>query len=313
VYDNASGDQTAAVVAELAARDPRVRYHCHASNIGAFNNFQFALSHVDTPYFSILSDDDVLLPGFLQQAMECFAAHPEAMFWAGLTLRMSVDGVVYDAHNESWPREGLFTPPDGLLQLATNRAPTWTAMLFRREVTAQVGLLDPDINAPSDLDFLLRIAARASYFISRYPAAIFLLNPQSFSEVGPFSALWPGWLKMIDNVVAAESLDLRTKALVSDQLNAYARRFLFRRAANALAKRDYGFARQSAQVLRDHYGQTTQPWLLDSLAALCASLPPVQGLCTRTYQMMVNEALRGRADLQLRYGDMARFLKLPDD
>ena len=36
VYDNASGDETAQVVAEFAARDNRVKYHCHSQNIGAF-------------------------------------------------------------------------------------------------------------------------------------------------------------------------------------------------------------------------------------------------------------------------------------
>ena len=29
IYDNASGDDTAAVVAEIAKGDPRVKYHCH--------------------------------------------------------------------------------------------------------------------------------------------------------------------------------------------------------------------------------------------------------------------------------------------
>ena len=35
VYDNASGDETAAVVAEFSKNDPRVKYHCHTENIGA--------------------------------------------------------------------------------------------------------------------------------------------------------------------------------------------------------------------------------------------------------------------------------------
>jgi glycosyltransferase involved in cell wall biosynthesis len=35
VYDNASGDETTQVVVEFAERDSRVRYHCHAANIGA--------------------------------------------------------------------------------------------------------------------------------------------------------------------------------------------------------------------------------------------------------------------------------------
>ena len=51
VYDNASGDETAAVVAEMAESDPRVEYYCHSSNLGAINNFNHGMKHVRTPYF----------------------------------------------------------------------------------------------------------------------------------------------------------------------------------------------------------------------------------------------------------------------
>lgn len=52
VYDNASGDDTASVVTEMAKADPRIKYFCHKENIGAFNNFQFGLKRVETPFFS---------------------------------------------------------------------------------------------------------------------------------------------------------------------------------------------------------------------------------------------------------------------
>ncbi len=35
VYDNASGDETALVVDEIAKADPRVKYYCHSENIGS--------------------------------------------------------------------------------------------------------------------------------------------------------------------------------------------------------------------------------------------------------------------------------------
>jgi glycosyltransferase involved in cell wall biosynthesis len=40
IYDNASGDETAAVVGQFAREDPRVHYYCHSSNIGAWDNFK---------------------------------------------------------------------------------------------------------------------------------------------------------------------------------------------------------------------------------------------------------------------------------
>ena len=49
VYDNASGDETAAVVAQIAREDPRVNYYCHPKNIGAWNNFKYGIERVSTP------------------------------------------------------------------------------------------------------------------------------------------------------------------------------------------------------------------------------------------------------------------------
>ena len=51
IYDNASDDATASVVAEFASIDPRVKYHCHPQNIGAAENFQYGLDRVETPFF----------------------------------------------------------------------------------------------------------------------------------------------------------------------------------------------------------------------------------------------------------------------
>jgi|GEM_PF-4090006 len=64
VYDNASGDETASVVAELSKEDPRVKYHCHAENIGATENFIYGMEHVEIPFFTLLSDDDLIFPNF---------------------------------------------------------------------------------------------------------------------------------------------------------------------------------------------------------------------------------------------------------
>ena len=69
VYDNASGDATEDVVRAIAASDARVTYHAQPSNIGATRNFQYGMRDVKTPYFSCLSDDDVLFPDFYATAL----------------------------------------------------------------------------------------------------------------------------------------------------------------------------------------------------------------------------------------------------
>src|ERR1035438_3289851 len=57
VYDNASGDDTQETVRRLSSADRRVKYFCHATNMGAHKNFIQAMESVETPFFSLLSDD----------------------------------------------------------------------------------------------------------------------------------------------------------------------------------------------------------------------------------------------------------------
>lgn len=306
IYDNASGDDTAAVVAELAAGDPRISYYCHDRNVGPFENFRFALSRIETPYFSTLSDDDFLLPGFFSAGLAELEQFPEAMFWAGLTIRQTPNGTIYAASLENWPREGLFEPPEGMFE--TLRHPLcWTSILFRREVLDEIGSLDMEVGGPADLDYILRITARRAFLISKQPAAVFLLNQDSFSETAPLSAFWPGWLKVIDNARAIEELSSESRARVEKILNRAAERMLFRRAAGTLSKGNYAFARDAANVLRRHYHKHMRSSLLLVLVSLCSRLPMLQRLYTATYSAAERRMVRQRTGLQQRYGDYVRL------
>src|SRR3546814_15878733 len=94
----------------------RVKYFCHDRNIGALANFQYGLERVTTPFFSFLSDDDVLLPGFYEEAIRDLEDAPDAAFWCGVTVSLTPSGTFYTARVADWPRAGLYAPPKGVLQ-----------------------------------------------------------------------------------------------------------------------------------------------------------------------------------------------------
>ena len=73
VCDNGSDLETAELMRGLERQDARIEYHRHATNIGAVRNFKFGLDRVRTPYFSFLSDDDVLLPGIAPLGLPALA------------------------------------------------------------------------------------------------------------------------------------------------------------------------------------------------------------------------------------------------
>jgi glycosyltransferase involved in cell wall biosynthesis len=306
VYDNASGDETAAVVAEFARHDNRIHYHCHEQNIGGLANFQFGLARVDTPYFSFLSDDDYLLPGFLRASAASLDESAEAIFWAGLTLRLDGVGGFFDARLDKWDREGLFYPPDGMLRMLRGDAPCWTGTLFRRQVVDEIGLLDEKVGGPADLDYMLRAAARHPYIVSKTPVAVFTMNPDSFSETAPLSAFWPGWLKMIENIEAIDTLSAVARKQVVEALHADASRMLFRRAARALAKGDYEFARKSAHALRQQYGMAGRDLLLRTIASVCEHVPLTQRTYTAAHRAVERQMVRKRGALAEKYAGVVR-------
>ena len=308
VYDNASNDATASVVAGLAAEDPRVKYFCHEKNIGSMANFQYGLSHVTTPFFSFLSDDDVLLPGFYEAAIKDLEESPAAAFWCGVTVSVTPDGTFYAARVEDWPRVGLFTPPEGVLQMIKGSMPCWTSVLFQKRIVDQVGPLNEQLEGPSDIEYLLRIATCNSFIASRHPAALFLLNPQSFSETAPLISFWPGWKKMIKSISESKGLSDRDRIVVEQGLRSNAQRMLFRRGAAALAKKNYEFSGEAAAILSKTFRSNFQAILLSGLTRVCFRFQPLQAFYSYAYRWAERIVVNKRVTLRRKYGHFSRYL-----
>lgn len=77
--DNASGDRTAEICRDYAARDPRIRYYRNARNLGAAANYNLAYSHARGRYFKWLAHDDGMLPSFLAKTSRALQERPEAV------------------------------------------------------------------------------------------------------------------------------------------------------------------------------------------------------------------------------------------
>jgi glycosyltransferase involved in cell wall biosynthesis len=277
VYDNASGDETAAVVADITARDPRVTYECRSENIGAAANFNAAMKGVTTPFFSFLSDDDVLLPAFYATALDWFEREPKAMMFAGSTLEFDASGALRNVTLNAWPREGLYAPPESVLRMLDNRYPTWTSVLFRREAVERVGSLDEDVPFAMDLDYELRIAARYPVLISFQPCAAWFVHADSIygNESASIAA---SFSRIIDKFERDPAIEPSVRSRVVSNLRAQLPAKLFEVSVKAQVRRDATGSREAARMLGDQFGHKALAGALLLMIGVCEACSPVQRL-----------------------------------
>lgn len=83
ISDNASTDETPAIIAKWAARDPRIRAHRQPGNIGAPRNFEWVLQQAKSPLMMFAAHDDEWAPDYastlcaaLEKAPGCVLAVP---------------------------------------------------------------------------------------------------------------------------------------------------------------------------------------------------------------------------------------------
>lgn len=304
ICDNASGDATPQVARELATEGHALEYISRDKNMGAVANYVASVDDIRTPFFSLLADDDYLLPGFYQRALTALRANPQAMFWVGTTLNVSPEGQIWDARMEQWPRDGIYCGIEGVMLMTGGGAPNWTAMVFRTEILRASGFIDPSIGGPSDLDFTLRMAALHTFIVERVPVAVSTLNPESFSATKPLRAFWPGWQIMMGKARTLPGLEPDQAQTLLAALRVDARRMLFRRGINALAKGRVEFAHDAAEELRQ-LGRL-RARILSILASASQRFPWVQRGIASSYGWAERAIVRRRRKLQVRHGHLLK-------
>jgi len=271
IYDNASGDETAEVVTELAKEDTRVKYHCHSENIGALKNFNYGMKHVETPFFSFLSDDDILLPKFYEITLEGFEKYPEAMLSWTATAYMDYRG--YFLSPFFTLREGLYKPPQGMIEIIKHWNIVWTGVIFHKEIIEKIGLIDEKVGAPADTDFVLRASAYFPFVFSLKPGAILFVNPLLGNESRRFHFTWPSWLKMISNLTEDEFISYNTRILVKQYLTEKLKKRLFQVGIASILRKNFDDAYESANVLSNNYHLRSRALFLFSMAKVCQYFP----------------------------------------
>jgi glycosyltransferase involved in cell wall biosynthesis len=267
IYDNASGDETKEIVAEFTKNDRRVNYHCHEKNLGSNANFQYGLKQVTTPFFSFLSDDDMLLPNFYETTLKGFEKHPEIAFCGGMTILCDHKKIL-DFMPRMDVEERCFSPPHGLFDFFEKKFPNWTAILFKSEILKQVGFLNTDI-IPIDYDFLMRIIARYPVLISNHPCSVFFHHNQSISHVNYLEAMWPGMFQVIENVIAQKEIPLALKPELQKFMMGKLNEWLFAAGISFIREKRFEEAQKASKILSEYFEEKSKAKILSYAAKTC--------------------------------------------
>ncbi|MDE3090296.1 MAG: glycosyltransferase family 2 protein [Chloroflexota bacterium] len=271
VYDDASGDETSALVAEFVHNDARVKYYCHDKNIGMMANFKYAVESVTTPYFSLLCDDDLLLPTFYQTALACFEQHPNAAFVSTAVLVMDSQGVLIDA-SPTMP-SGFYHPPDGLLAMIKHSKAMFTGTLYRKDVIDKIGAHDQGLGGASDVDLDLRIAAHFPCVVCAEPGAVVSVHPSSTSIQARFDFVWRDLLKIINKLEYDESISVELRSQASQALAQRLQVFMFNLGIVNILRGNYGEAERVSEIFRTYHQRRDKAMILSALIGGCRNVP----------------------------------------
>jgi GT2 family glycosyltransferase len=141
ISDNASTDETAAICADYARRDPRIRYVRQSQNIGAPRNWSFVATVARGTYFKWASSNDICAADMLERCVTTLSSRPDAVLCYGRTSLMDED-------------TGQQTPYDGDFSIEDERPSERFKHLLRaiRLNNAQCGLIRTSVLRQTGLD-----------------------------------------------------------------------------------------------------------------------------------------------------------------
>lgn len=308
VYDNASGDETADVVAEIMKHDPRVRYHCHEKNIGAVRNFQFGQKHVKTEFFSFLSDDDVLLPEFYEMALHALSQRNDLIFAATQVITMTEKGTIVGRRPDHFP-PGLYEPPGGFDAMVKYGHPIWTGILFRSVCLKKAGPIDPCVGSPSDLEFELRLAANFPYVVLNKPGAIFVAD-EGASATGAYAVKTPeGRLKMYHKIIQEYPISEESKKNAVDVLRKRHKKALIGYGLRMIANGDVKGVASVAKVM-SLYGRNAIYFFFYSIEKIY-KIGILRKIISKIVWLVMSERHKKTDHASSQFQEYERYLRIP--
>jgi glycosyltransferase involved in cell wall biosynthesis len=244
VVDDGSRDDTAAIVAMVAARDTRVRLF-RQPNAGVAAARNVALRESAGEFLALLDSDDLWDARFLEEQVGILRARPDVQIVTGNAIEM---GGARDGRPARPYPDGR--PDPDLAAILTDEEAVFIMTVFRRVVYERLGGFDEALRTNEDYDYWLRAAAAGFVFarndrpLGRYRRGGATL---SANDVRMLRGILRVFKKLRPSLLERPS-DL---AVIDRQVERFETELLAAEARAAIESGDHAMAAQRLKALRE--------------------------------------------------------------
>ena len=157
VSDNCSTDATREIVAGCS--DPRLRYHRNETNIGPFGNMNLLLELARGTYVTIVHDDDLYAPEFLERLSTMLDQYPSVGMVHCAAHEVAADGT-RQRLVRAYPTTRVLPGDQEFVRYLQNHNVCCSSVMARRSLYRETGPFDLDLLC-ADYMMWVRMAARA--------------------------------------------------------------------------------------------------------------------------------------------------------
>jgi GT2 family glycosyltransferase len=161
--------------------DPLVTYHRNEKNLGMVGNWNRCIELANTPWVSILHDDDALHPDFIKSILRVIKYNPDAGLIAGKVKVGYQQPESFKYYAKKNPR---FKFIKNTFFLYRNLSP-FPGVAFKRALVEKAGFFDPSLHPVADLYFWYRLTCISKTAIIEDLLAFYRISStqESFSNV----------------------------------------------------------------------------------------------------------------------------------
>ena len=184
----------------------RIRYFRNPKNRGLFDNWNACMEYCQTPWLSILHDDDMLRPNFVETMLSLArAATPRALYF-GRAANLAEDAKTYPAPPVAWPKSWRDLD---VIEFADECSVLFPGQIFRVADARAVGGFRTGSYFTGDWDMWFRLALR--FGAAQTATEVAVNRSHEGVDRGTSRVLRMGWKWALDNVQRKRNLALLQK------------------------------------------------------------------------------------------------------